>query len=32
MRQFTIGDLNKRVGDVTDAASREPIVLIRASC
>ena len=26
MRQFTTGDLNKQVGDVTDAASREPIV------
>jgi prevent-host-death family protein len=29
MRQFTTGDLNKQVGDVTDAASREPIVLTR---
>ncbi|MBB4193112.1 prevent-host-death family protein [Rhizobium aethiopicum] len=29
MRQFTTGDLNKQVGDVTDAASREPVVLTR---
>ncbi|MBB5577144.1 MULTISPECIES: type II toxin-antitoxin system prevent-host-death family antitoxin [Rhizobium] len=29
MRQFTTGDLNKRVGDVTDAASREPVVLTK---
>lgn len=29
MRHFTTGDLNKQVGDVTDAASREPIVLTR---
>ena len=29
MRQFTTGDLNKQVGDVTDAASREPIVLTK---
>jgi len=29
MRQFTTGDLNKRVGDVTDAAAREPVVLTR---
>lgn len=28
MRQFTTGDLNK-VGDVIDAAAREPIVLTR---
>ncbi|AIC31289.1 MULTISPECIES: type II toxin-antitoxin system prevent-host-death family antitoxin [Rhizobium] len=27
MRQFTTGDLNKQVGDVIDAASREPVVL-----
>lgn len=26
MRQFTIGDFNKQVGDVTDAAAREPVV------
>jgi hypothetical protein len=25
MRQFTTGDLNKQVGDVTDAAAREPV-------
>nr|WP_260684663.1 hypothetical protein [Rhizobium laguerreae] len=24
MRQFTTGDLNKQIGDVTDVASREP--------
>ncbi|WP_426128590.1 type II toxin-antitoxin system Phd/YefM family antitoxin [Pararhizobium sp. PWRC1-1] len=29
MRQFRTGDLNKQVGDVTDAASREPVVLTR---
>ncbi|MBX4870198.1 type II toxin-antitoxin system Phd/YefM family antitoxin [Rhizobium bangladeshense] len=29
MRQFTTGDLNKQVGDVTDVASREPVVLTR---
>lgn len=29
MRQFTTGDLNKHVGDVTDAASREPVVLTK---
>lgn len=29
MRQFTTGDLNKQVGDVTDAASREPVILTR---
>lgn len=29
MRQFTTGDLNKQVGDVTDAASRGPIVLTK---
>ena len=29
MRQFTTGDLNKQVGDVTDAASREPVVLTK---
>lgn len=29
MKQFTTGDLNKQVGDVTDAASREPVVLTR---
>ncbi|MCA0340500.1 MAG: type II toxin-antitoxin system prevent-host-death family antitoxin [Proteobacteria bacterium] len=29
MRQFTTGDLNKQVGDVTDAAAREPVVLTK---
>jgi len=29
MKQFTTGDLNKQIGDVTDAASREPVVLTR---
>ena len=29
MRQFTTGDLNKQVGDVTDAASREPVMLTK---
>lgn len=29
MRQFTTGDLNKQVGDVTDVASREPVVLTK---
>jgi prevent-host-death family protein len=29
MRQFTTSDLNKQVGDVTDAASREPVVLTK---
>lgn len=29
MGQFTTGDLNKQVGDVTDAASREPVVLTK---
>lgn len=29
MRQFTTGDLNKQIGDVTDAASREPVVLTK---
>ncbi|MQY49541.1 type II toxin-antitoxin system prevent-host-death family antitoxin [Rhizobiales bacterium RZME27] len=29
MRHYTTGDLNKQVGDVTDAASREPVVLIK---
>ncbi len=29
MKRFTTGDLNKQVGDVTDAASREPVVLTR---
>ncbi|MEZ2127886.1 MULTISPECIES: type II toxin-antitoxin system Phd/YefM family antitoxin [unclassified Sinorhizobium] len=29
MRQFTTADLNKQVGDVTDAASREPVILTR---
>ena len=29
MRQFTTGDLYKQVGDVTDAASREPVVLTK---
>ncbi|MEN0117826.1 MAG: type II toxin-antitoxin system Phd/YefM family antitoxin [Agrobacterium cavarae] len=29
MKQFTTGDLNKQIGDITDAASREPVVLTR---
>ena len=29
MRQCTTGDLNKQVGDVTDAAAREPVVLTK---
>ncbi|WP_341487164.1 type II toxin-antitoxin system Phd/YefM family antitoxin [Pararhizobium sp. A13] len=29
MRQFTTRDLDKQVGDVTDAAAREPVVLTR---
>ncbi|BCH04959.1 antitoxin (plasmid) [Mesorhizobium sp. 131-2-5] len=29
MRQFTTGDLNKQVGDVTDVASREPVILTK---
>ncbi len=29
MRQFATGDLNKQVGDVTDAAAREPVVLTK---
>ncbi|UXS05493.1 type II toxin-antitoxin system prevent-host-death family antitoxin [Agrobacterium tumefaciens] len=29
MRRFTMSDLNKQVGDATDAASREPIVLTK---
>ena len=29
IRQFTTGDLNKQVGDVTDAASREPVMLTK---
>ena len=29
MRRFTTGDLNKRVGDVTDAAARELVVLTK---
>ncbi|CAN7698780.1 type II toxin-antitoxin system prevent-host-death family antitoxin [Neorhizobium tomejilense] len=29
MKQFTTDDLNKQIGDVTDAASREPVVLTR---
>lgn len=29
MREFSTGDLNKQVGDVTDAATREPILLTR---
>lgn len=27
MRQFTIGDLNKHMGNVTDTAAREPVIL-----
>ena len=29
MKTFTTGDLNKQVGDVTDAASREPVILTK---
>jgi len=29
MRQFTTGDLNTQVGDVTDAAARELVVLTK---
>lgn len=29
MLQFTTGDLNKQVGDVTDVASREPVILTK---
>lgn len=29
MRQFTTGDLNKQIGDVMDAAVREPVVLTK---
>ncbi len=29
MRHFTTGDLNKQVGDVTDAAAHEPVVLTK---
>jgi len=29
IRQFTTGDLNKQVGDVTDVASREPVILTK---
>ena len=29
MRQFTTADLNKHVGDVTDVASRGPVVLTK---
>lgn len=29
MREFSTGDLNKAVGDVTDAARREPVVITR---
>ncbi|WP_420408034.1 type II toxin-antitoxin system Phd/YefM family antitoxin [Hoeflea sp.] len=29
MREFSTGDLNKQVGDVTDAATREPVLLTR---
>lgn len=27
MKQFMTGDLNKQIGDITDAASREPVML-----
>lgn len=27
MKQFTTGDLNKQIGDITDAPSREPVML-----
>lgn len=29
MREFSTGDLNKAVGDVTDAARHEPVVITR---
>lgn len=29
MKQFATGDLNKQIGDITDAASREPVMLTR---
>ena len=29
MKQFTTGDLSKLIGDITDAASREPVMLTR---
>lgn len=29
MKQFTTGDLNKQIGEITDAASREPVMLTR---
>lgn len=29
MRAFTTNDLNKQVGEVTDAATKEPIVITR---
>jgi prevent-host-death family protein len=29
MKQFTTGDLSKQIGDITDAASREPVMLTR---
>ncbi|MBP2614286.1 hypothetical protein J2774_004460 [Rhizobium pusense] len=36
MKQFMTGDLNKQIGDITDAASREPVMLTgtrsRVSC
>lgn len=29
MREFTTGDLNKQVGEVTDAAGKGPVVITR---
>ena len=29
MKQFMTGDLNTQIGDITDAASREPVMLPR---
>ena len=29
MRQFTTVDLNKQVGDITEAAAREPVMITR---
>ena len=31
MRSFTTADLNKQVGEVTDAAQRAPVVITRRS-
>lgn len=29
MRRFTTGDLSKQIGNVTDAAAREPVILTK---